>query len=247
MKIFRALLLVVLLLASCKDNSPLTSEVWEDSFAHALSSAWAVSDGWSNGSPFAVGWRSDHVSVKQGKLRLKLNDEACSNSADCSWEDYASGELQTAFAVSYGTVEARLKAASGKGVVNGFFLYAGDSGSANHQEIDVEILGKNTRQVQFNYYVNGVGGHEKVVALGFDASEGFHTYGIQRTQRGIQWWVDGQLRHEVTGSNLPSGEMNIFFNLWAAVGAESWTGTFSAQGLPLWMLVDKVSYRPHGL
>lgn len=45
-------------------------------------------------------------------------------------------------------------------------------------EIDIEVLGKDTTKVQFNYYTNGVGNHEYMYDLGFDASEGFHTYGL---------------------------------------------------------------------
>lgn len=38
-------------------------------------------------------------------------------------------------------------------------------------EIDVEVLGKDTTKVQFNYYTNGTGNHEYLYDLGFDASE----------------------------------------------------------------------------
>ena len=35
---------------------------------------------------------------------------------------------------------------------------------------DVEILGKDTTKLQTNYFTDGVGGHETVISLGFDAS-----------------------------------------------------------------------------
>ena len=51
-------------------------------------------------------------------------------------------------------------------------------GSKDQDEIDFEFLGNNKDRVQLNYYVNGVGGHELVVMLGFDCAQDYHQYTI---------------------------------------------------------------------
>ena len=51
-------------------------------------------------------------------------------------------------------------------------------GSKDQDEIDFEFLGNRKDRVQLNYYVNGVGGHELVVMLGFDCAQDYHQYTI---------------------------------------------------------------------
>lgn len=56
--------------------------------------------------------------------------------------------------------------------------------------------------MQFNYYTNGVGKHEYMYDLGFDASEDFHTYAFEWKEDGITWYVDGKEAYKAT-ENLP--------------------------------------------
>jgi len=56
-----------------------------------------------------------------------------------------------------------------------------------------------TTQLQMNYFTDGVGGHETVLHLGFDASADFHNYTIVWAVGSIQWYVDGVLIHVETG------------------------------------------------
>ena len=61
-------------------------------------------------------------------------------------------------------------------------------------------MGKDTTGVQFNYYVNGQGGHEYWYDLGFDASEEFHEYGFRWAEDSITWTVDGKDVYTVEAS-----------------------------------------------
>ena len=155
-----------------------TSNLWEpmDSFN---SGAWNKAN-WSNGGMFNCGFLPDHVNFSGGVMNIRLDNYSSSG------KPYSSGEYRTNNTFSYGKFEANLKAAKGNGLVSSFFTYTGSP----WDEIDVEILGKNTNQVQFNYFTNGQGGHEKVVNLGFDASAGFHKYMIQWGQGYINWYVE---------------------------------------------------------
>jgi hypothetical protein len=136
-----------------------------------------------------------------------------------------------------------MKAAKGSGIVSSFFTYTGSP----WDEIDVEILGKNTNQAQLNYFVNGTGGHERLVDLGFDASAEYHTYAFDWQPNGIKWYVDGVLKHSVTGSTstLPSHPMQIMMNLWNGIGVDGWLGPFNYSG-PLYASYDYVTYTPPG-
>ena len=51
-------------------------------------------------------------------------------------------------------------------------MYTGPSDDDPWDEIDFEFLGYDTTKVQLNYYTDGVGGHEYMLDLGFDAYEG---------------------------------------------------------------------------
>lgn len=82
--------------------------------------------------------------------------------------------------------------------------------------------------MQFNYYTNGVGGHEKVVDLGFDASQGFHTYAFDWQAGSIKWYVDGVLKHTAT-SNIPKTPGKIMMNIWNGTGVDSWLGTYDGK------------------
>jgi len=210
--------------------------------------SWQKSDGWSNGGMFQVGWRADHVSFANGSLVLKLdNQPACtSTSLACSNQAYASGEYKSLSTISHGRLTFRAKPAQGSGVVTGLFTYTGTSGTASHDEIDIEFLGKDTTGVQFNYFVAGVGGHEFWLPLGFDAALALHNYTIEWLPNAINWYVDGVLKHTVNagaGVTLPSRPQNIFMNLWASTGVNAWTGPFVYMA-PVSAEVSQVSYKP---
>lgn len=127
-------------------------------------------DGWSNGDMFNCTWRADNVWF-DGYLNLKID-------RDYATGGYSGGEYRTNDTFGYGMYDVSLKAIKNDGVVTSFFTYTGPSDGTVWDEIDIEILGKDTTKVQFNYYTNGVGNHEYVYDLGFDASQGFHQYGF---------------------------------------------------------------------
>ena len=211
---------------------------------------WRISDGWSNGAPFQVGWRSDHVDIyanplSTNQLRLTLDNIPCvSNATLCANQAYAAGEYSSVDLLPFGSVTFTAQAAKASGVITGLFLYTGSSDGQPHDEIDIEFLGNNTTSVQLNYYVNGVGGHEVLKPLGFDASLATHQYTIAWTDTGIDWHVDGVLLHHVSGNaqTLPSHTMRIFSNIWATTGVNVWAGAFAYLGTPIYAYVDRIDY-----
>ncbi|MBM2620885.1 glycoside hydrolase family 16 protein [Actinoplanes sp. LDG1-06] len=205
---------------------------------------WHRADGWSNGSVFDVGWRADHVGFRRGDLTLTLDDVPCP--AGCSDKPYASGEYRTNDLYSSGKFETRMKAVKRSGTTTTFFTYTGPSDNQPWDEIDIEILGRNTRLMQTNYFTDGVGGHETVIDLGFDAAAGYHTYGFEWSPRAIKWYVDGRLVHREDGSRgpLPSHPQRIMMNLWPGIGVDDWLGPFTYPGRPLTAHYDWVRFTP---
>jgi len=204
---------------------------------------WQKSDGWTNGNPFNVGWRADHISFTSGFMTLQLDTTPCPSG--CSGKPYAAGEYRSIDTYGYGKYETRFKAAKGSGLVTSFFTYTGTSGTSNHHEIDIEILGKDTTKMQTNYFVGGVGGHETIVPLGFDSATGYHNYAFIWTADRIEWYVDDVLVHtEYADVNkpLPSLPGKIMANMWAGAGVDSWLGPFTYPGTPISAKYDWIQY-----
>lgn len=230
--------LAVLPMAGCGGGNGGGTSVVADFSGKVDAADWVASDGYANGGAFNAGWSADNAYVAGGALVLQVDDE-CPDATACSGKPYKAGEFGSTASYGYGRVSARLQAAKGSGLVTSLFTYSDD---ASHDEIDVEILGQDTTQVQFNYFVNGVGGHEQIVDLGFDAAAARHTYAFEWWEGGIAWYVDGVLKHQVTGGDLPSHPGRIVVNLWPATGVDSWTGPFTYAGAPIKARYDYIRY-----
>jgi len=200
-------------------------------------SLWSASDGWSNGGVVNCAWRGDHVS-QRGILTLALD------TVQSSGKRYSSGQYKSLAIYGYGKAETRMLAAKNDGIVTAFFTYTGPTDGNPWDEIDFEILGKDTTKVQLNYFKNGTGGHERVINLGFDAAAAYHNYAIVWTSSAITWKVDGTTLHQVTGtaSTLPSHPMHVMMNLWNGSGVDPWLKPFVYPGKPIQASFDWAKY-----
>ena len=200
-------------------------------FASGESAEFHLADGYSNGSVFDCTWRKANGSIENGVLSLSVTEAA---------SGYDAAEYRTESTRSYGFFATRMKPIRCSGVISSFFVYTGSP----WDEIDVEFLGKDTTQVQFNYYVNGVGGHEYVLDLGFDAAEDFHEYAFLWQPDAITWFVDGVAVYRVEKANgdLPSHPMQIMANAWNCKGADAWSGRFDPSLLPVSAQYEWIAY-----
>ena len=98
-------------------------------------------------------------------------------------------------------------------------------GFLNFEKGKIEILGKDTTKVQFNYFTDGKGNHEKIIDLGFDASQEFHTYGFEWTETSIKWFVDGKEVHSAT-ENIPKTPGRLMMNVWNGKGVDAWLNPY---------------------
>lgn len=154
--------------------------------------------------------------------------------------DYTSASICSRQAYQYGRFHAVIKPAKVAGLITGIFLHR----NSPRQEIDIEILGKDTTKLLVNVYYNpgaegakfdyGYRGTPALIDLGFDASKDFHHYSIEWSSTSIQWFVDGQLVHERTNwepTPIPHLPMQFYINLWPSRSKEL-VGRLSDNDLP---------------
>ena len=177
---------------------------------------------WSNGDMFGCKWEPGNISFNNGVMDMKI---------DKSGNQYTGAEYRTKEYFGYGFYQVSMKPIKNDGVVSSFFTYTGPSDGTPWDEIDIEFLGKDTTHVQFNYYVNGRGGHEKWYNLGFDASKSYHTYGFNWYEGGITWYVDGNPVYTVTSATdaIPSHPSKIMMNVWNGVGVDDWLNHYNGK------------------
>lgn len=149
---------------------------------------------------------------------IRISENACGHRL------YTSGALASKQLFYHGRFQAEIRAASGAGLVTGFFLHR----DAPRQEIDIELAGSDPRRMLVNVYFNpgddgaamgfGYRGTPYYIDLGFDSTLDFHLYEITWQPGRITWSVDGMIVHERGGwdpTPIPHLPMRLHANLWA--------------------------------
>lgn len=235
--------LALLLLLAAAMQALAAEELPEGSvyvtFEDGMPKGWECANGWTNGGVFNVNWRRKNITIEDGIMRVTIDRDAHSTNGI----PYSSGEFRSRSFFGYGKYEVSMKAIKNDGVVSSFFMYTGPSDNNPWDEVDVEILGKDTTKVQFNYFTNGVGNHEYMYDLGFDASEGFHTYTFEWYPDEIVWYVDGVEAHRVT-ENIPTTKGKIMVNAWCGINADHWINAFDASNIPLTAEYEWIRFTP---
>jgi len=204
--------------------------------------AWEISDGWSNGAHQGCTWSKTKVRIESGGLALVLGRVPSGESI------YQCGEIQSRAFYDYGTFEVRMRAARASGINSAFFTYVGPTHGQPHDEIDFEVLGRNTREVQVNTFVAGKGGHVQTVPNGTDSADEFVDYAFEWTPDRIRWFVNGKLLHEISGQgeNVPTHAAKIYLSIWNGHGLDDWLGRFEEPHEPLKMFVKHVAFTELG-
>lgn len=211
-------------------------EISDDIFASG-SQGW----GWGNGGVFNTWWSADCVTYGEKTAKLTIKPNTDPENEDAEKYDYLGGEMRTYGYYGYGDYQVRMKPAKKDGTASTFFVCTGEydlNPITNEKnpwdEIDIEFLGQDTTKVQFNYFVNGVGEHEHMHDLGFDASEEFHNYGFRWAEDYITWFVDDKPVYRLEASEgkpMPAASGRILTNYWCGTDeAKGWMGSYSNPG-----------------
>lgn len=217
----------------------MTGAAFYVEFTEGQPQGFECADGWTNGSMFNVTWRKSNVTFNNGSMQLIIDKDATPTGGI----PYSGGEFRSKEFYSYGRYEVSMKAIKNDGVVSSFFTYTGPSDNNPWDEIDVEILGKDTTKVQFNYFTNSKGEHEYIHDLGFDAAEDFHTYAFEWHPDRIVWFVDGVEVHSAAES-IPVTPGKIMMNAWCGTGVDGWLNAFDDTNVPLTAEYQWIRFTP---
>ena len=223
---------------------PAAADGFFDDFDSLDGKRWFVSDGWTNGAHQNCIWTRSGLDVADGRLTLTLKREVTAAGDGKATRPYRCAEIQTREAYGYGLYEARMKAAKGSGLNSAFFTYTGDPA---HDEIDVEILGRDTARFDANYYSDGKGENQEKVAVPRPADEALIDYAFEWTEGRLRWYVNGALMREVRRADVPDAEQKVYFSLWnGAKGMSGWLGPKDDTIEERTMVVDRVGFTPVG-
>ena len=204
---------------------------------------WNKSDGHCNKKPFFNIWCANHVTLSNEGMDITLNDNPCQckeHCEDCETQKYASGEIRTNCSYGFGRLEASIKAPKAEGTVTALFTYADPSKSGKQDEIDIELLGKDTTGMQANYWTNGIQHpywinlKDKLKDPQFDTSNKFHKYRFIWNEKTIRWYVDDVQVCEIPDEKYtdlpPKTPGQIIMSLWAwkdfCLPLDCWAGNF---------------------
>jgi beta-glucanase (GH16 family) len=211
---------------------------WQDDFDAFDASRWALlTHSWDgNLAQFSTA----NAQVADGMVTINLTSEPTDTA-----KPFRGVEMRSTKTVTYGKVEARIRFASGSGVVSGLVTIYTPWPAADWNEIDFEHLGQASDSLQTSCQVYTgpamqppvtvsvtPARFEQMVALGFDAEADFHVYSAEWTPVDVKFIVDGQVvrtwNQEIARMKLPQ---NILFTIWASSSA-SWAGAIDDTTAP---------------
>jgi hypothetical protein len=157
---------------------------------------------------------------------------------------YKGAEYRTKQSYTYGRFEVSMKSAQREGMLSSFFTYYdGGGGSVNWNEIDIEILGRYSNEVQLNTITPGQTNHVRANMVNFNPALSFHTYAIEWTPEYVAWFIDNTEVYKQTGSFIQTliHPQKIMMNVWNPAYT-NWIGEWNDYVLPAFAYYDWVSY-----
>jgi endo-1,3-1,4-beta-glycanase ExoK len=238
--IVAALILGLLTLAPAQPAAAASAS-FIDRFDGALdTSRWYVSDGWNNGAHQNCQFNKDNVRVASGALTITFDDKAYGD------RSYSCAEVQSRSRPGYGTFETRMKAAKGSGLNSAFFSYIGPVHDQPWDEIDFEVLGKDTAKVEVNSWVNGTSSGGFPVALPADSASTYVDLAYVWEPGRLRFFVNGAPVKTLTGAQVPTHDQILFAQIWGSDTLTGWMGPFTYPGHPVEASYDYIAYTKLG-
>ena len=225
---------------------------WEDDFNTLDSTAWQL-------QTFTFDGNQAQFSTQNAKVANGIFTMSLSPAPTGSAKPYLGVEMRSTKTLTYGKVSARMRFATGSGVVSGLVLFYTPFPNCDWNEIDIEHLGNSSDTSQLNAMVyagtptpnctTSVTPTQDplIVNLGVNAEADFHVYDIEWTPAGVRYFIDGTLLRTWTQSiallKLPE---TILLTIWAS-SAASWAGALTPTSAPTSADVDWIKvYRWNG-
>jgi hypothetical protein len=159
-------------------------------------------------------------------------------------KDFKGGEYRTKESFLYGRFETRLKTPQREGVLASFFTYYdGGGGVGNWNEIDIEVLGRYTNDVQVNTITPGQTNHVRHQPVNFNPHLDFHIYAFEWTPDYVAWFIDGVEFYRQTEDHIQTlnKSQKLMMNIWNPA-YENWVGQWDENILPAFAYYDWVKY-----
>ena len=203
-------------------------------------------DGWYKNSKCTEKWdfENDRVLEKTTRIYAKWSTK---------YNLYGS-EIYSRSTFKYGRFVARMKMGYTQGSVSSMFIYYNNSdvaGSKLWNEIDIEIVGKDSLKFQSNIITGNRNAkitseerHSLSPAAAFNTD--YHEFMIDWTPDSIVWYVDGVIMRCTKTNEAGTDQVtaltevqSLRFNLWASE-VEEWVGVLKPSNLPVSQYIDYV-------
>lgn len=158
---------------------------------------------------------------------------------------FAGASVRREDTTHFGQYEVTLKPAKGAGLVTGFFTYTGPYYGTQHDEIDIEFLGRDTTKMNVAWFVDGQL-TDHLIDLGFDAADRPRTYAFEWLPDRLRWYAEDRLifEHLARDGAIPTVPGRLFANLWAAdPSVAHWSGR-AAPGTTAQARVHNIRFTP---
>lgn len=177
--------------------------------------------------------------------RLTLAFLLISGIAFSQSKPYRGAEYRTKASYTYGRFEVRMKSAAGSGILTTLFTYHDSSpfSVANWNEIDIEIMGRYSNEVQYNTITPNRVDHVRRQVVKFNPHQSFHVHAFEWTPDYVAWFIDGYEVYRQTEAHVATltRPQKIMMNMWQPT-AIAWAGAFDPNTLPFYGYYDWVKY-----
>jgi hypothetical protein len=193
-----------------------------------------------------TGWRKSNVVFNPVGIEISLSaadeqnivspevyreDPAAFMEAGKTSKRFLSGQIQRRGWYGYGRYEIIMQPAQGDGVISAFYIYTGSYFGDTHEEIDIEVLGRDTSKVQLNRFRDGQSFADPVSKdVGLDTSEQPQLFAFDWQEDAIVWYLnDTELFRIDDAAEVPVPPAKIYIDMWAGGEMQSeWAGEADA-------------------
>lgn len=163
-------------------------------------------------------------------------------------KNYKGAEYRTKESFLYGRFESSFKVAGKEGTLGTMFTYFDGTptdtwNSSKWNEIDIEILGRYSNDVQFNTITPGQINHVRHHLVNFNPALDYHTYAIEWTPDYVAWFIDGTEVYRQTDSFVKTltHPQKLMFNIWLPA-YPNWIGQWNEKVLPAFTSYEWAAY-----